>query len=204
MRLLSHFFTLFGVISFAFLLFSLKLIEEIVYPDINCIEQSYEYIAVLSGNTKRVVKASELYTTKNARYILLSKEDRLIENHILKFKSVPVYQYYMEILIGNGIERNNIILFGDNKNTYDEILSLSKTLETIPHTVLLVTDIYHINRVQNILNHFDLSDKIDLYAVEENADAKISKRTLQNYILEYFKLLNFYLTRLNINIVQLN
>ena len=204
MRLLSHFFTLFGVISFAFFLFSLKLIEEIVYPDINCIEQSYEYIAVLSGNTKRVVKASELYTTKNARYILLSKEDRLIENHILKFKSVPIYQYYMEILIDNGIERNNIILFGDNKNTYDEILSLSKTLETIPHTVLLVTDIYHINRVQKILNHFDLSDKIDLYAVEENADAKTSKRTLQNYILEYFKLLNFYLTRLNINIVQLN
>ena len=204
MRLLSHFFTLFGVISFAFFLFSLKLIEEIVYPDINCIEQSYEYIAVLSGNTKRVVKASELYTTKNARYILLSKEDRLIENHILESKSVPVYQYYTEVLVSNGIERKNIILFGDNKNTYDEILSLSKILETIPHTVLLVTDIYHINRVQNILNHFDLSDKIDLYAVEENADAKTSKRSLQNYILEYFKLLNFYLTRLNINIVQLN
>jgi len=180
------------------------LIEDTVYPDMNSIEQSYEYIAVLSGNTKRVVKASELYTTKNARYILLSKEDRLIENHILESKSVPVYQYYTEVLVSNGIERKNIILFGDNKNTYDEILSLSKILETIPHTVLLVTDIYHVNRVQNILNHFDLSDKIDLYAVEENADAKISKRTLQNYILEYFKLLNFYLTRLNINIVQLN
>tara|TARA_B100000886_G_scaffold136909_1_gene92493 strand:- start:2449 stop:2928 length:480 start_codon:yes stop_codon:yes gene_type:complete len=159
---------------------------------------------VLSGNVNRVVKASELFTTKNASYILLSKEDRLIENQVSESESVSVYQYYIEVLVNKGIERNNIILFGDNKNTRDEIISLSKILKTKSFKMLLVTDSYHINRVQKLLIQFDLSDKIDLYPIEVNPDGKISKRALQNYILEYFKLLNFYLTRFNINIIQFN
>ena len=204
MRFLSYFFTLFGVISFIFILFSVKLIEEIVHPNIKSNELSYEYIVVLSGNVNRVVKASELFTTKNASYILLSKEDRLIENQVSESESVSVYQYYIEVLVNKGIERNNIILFGDNKNTRDEIISLSKILKTKSFKMLLVTDSYHINRVQKLLIQFDLSDKIDLYPIEVNPDGKISKRALQNYILEYFKLLNFYLTRFNINIIQYN
>ena len=204
MRFLSYFFTLFGVISFIFILFSVKLIEEIVHPNIKSNELSYEYIVVLSGNVNRVVKASELFTTKNASYILLSKEDRLIENQVSESESVSVYQYYIEVLVSKGIERNNIILFGDNKNTRDEIISLSKILKTKSFKMLLVTDSYHINRVQKLLIQFDLSDKIDLYPIEVNPDGKISKRALQNYILEYFKLLNFYLTRFNINIIQYN
>ncbi len=204
MRFLSYFFTLFGVISFIFILFSVKLIEEIVHPNIKSNELSYEYIVVLSGNVNRVVKASELFTTKNASYILLSKEDRLIENQVSESESVSVYQYYIEVLVNKGIERNNIILFGDNKNTRDEIISLSKILKTKSFKMLLVTDSYHINRVQKLLIQFDLSDKIDLYPIEVNPDGKISKRALQNYILEYFKLLNFYLTRFNINIIQFN
>ena len=204
MRFLSYFFTLFGVISFIFILFSVKLIEEIVHPNIKSNELSYEYIVVLSGNVNRVVKASELFTTKNASYILLSKEDRLIENQVSESESVSVYQYYIEVLVSKGIERNNIILFGDNKNTRDEIISLSKILKTKTFKMLLVTDSYHINRVQKLLIQFDLSDKIDLYPIEVNPDGKISKRALQNYILEYFKLLNFYLTRFNINIIHFN
>lgn len=204
MRFLSYFFTLFGVISFIFILFSVKLIEEIVHPNIKSNELSYEYIVVLSGNVNRVVKASELFTTKNASYILLSKEDRLIENQVSGSESVSVYQYYIEVLVNKGIERNNIILFGDNKNTRDEIISLSKILKTKSFKMLLVTDSYHINRVQKLLIQFDLSDKIDLYPIEVNPDGKISKRALQNYILEYFKLLNFYLTRFNINIIHFN
>ena len=204
MRFLSYFFTLFGVISFIFILFSVKLIEEIVHPNIKSNELSYEYIVVLSGNVNRVVKASELFTTKNASYILLSKEDRLIENQVSESESVSVYQYYIEVLVNKGIERNNIILFGDNKNTRDEIISLSKILKTKSFKMLLVTDSYHINRVQKLLIQFDLSDKIDLYPIEVNPDGKISKRALQNYILEYFKLLNFHLTRFNINIIHFN
>lgn len=204
MRFLSYFFTLFGVISFIFILFSVKLIEEIVHPNIKSNELSYEYIVVLSGNVNRVVKASELFTTKNASYILLSKEDRLIENQVSESESVSVYQYYIEVLVSKGIERNNIILFGDNKNTRDEIISLSKILKTKSFKMLLVTDSYHINRVQKLLIQFDLSDKIDLYPIEVNPDGKISKRALQNYILEYFKLLNFHLTRFNINIIHFN
>jgi len=204
LRFLSYFFTLFGVISFIFILFSVKLIEEIVHPNIKSNELSYEYIVVLSGNVNRVVKASELFTTKNASYILLSKEDRLIENQVSESESVSVYQYYIEVLVNKGIERNNIILFGDNKNTRDEIISLSKILKTKSFKMLLVTDSYHINRVQKLLIQFDLSDKIDLYPIEVNPDGKISKRALQNYILEYFKLLNFYLTRFNINIIHFN
>ena len=201
MRLLSYFFTLFGVISFIFLLFSVKLIEEIVHPNIKSNELSYEYIVVLSGNVNRVIKASELFRTKNASYILLSKEDRLIENQVSESESVSVYQHYINVLVSKGIERNNIILFGDNENTRDEIISLSKILKTKSIKMLLITDSYHINRVQKLLSQFDLSDKIDLYPIEVNPDGKISKRALQNYILEYFKLLNFYLTRFNINII---
>ena len=204
MRLLSYFFTLFGVLSFIFLLFSVKLIEGIVHPDTSSNEESYEYIAVLSGNVNRVIKASELFTIKNASYILLSRENKLIVNQISESESILVYQYYIKVLASKGIERNSIILFGNNRNTSDEILSLSKILKTKSFKTLLVTDSYHVHRVQKLLSHFNLSNKVDLYPIEESPDEKISKRALQNYILEYFKLLNFYLTRFNINIIQYN
>ena len=92
MRLLSFFFSIFGIISFIFILFSLKLINEIVYPEIENIEDSYESVAVLSGNVGRILSASELYKTKNAQYILLSKENRLIESDVLGSKPVLVYE----------------------------------------------------------------------------------------------------------------
>ena len=50
-----------------------------MHPDIGEAEESYKKIAVLSGNVGRVLKASELFKSKNAEYILLSKESRLIE-----------------------------------------------------------------------------------------------------------------------------
>ena len=174
MRLLSFFFSILGIISFIFILFSLKLINEIVYPEIENIEDSYESVAVLSGNVGRILSASELYKTKNAQYILLSKENRLIESDVLGSKPVLVYEYYAEVFVRNGINRNNIILFGDNKSTYDEILSLSKILKDKSSKILLITDLYHISRVQKIISHFNLSNKIDLYAVDVNQNRKFT------------------------------
>ena len=204
MRLLSFFFSILGIISFIFVLFSLKLINEIVYPEIENIEDSYESVAVLSGNVGRILSASELYKTKNAQYILLSKENRLIESDVLGSKPVLVYEYYAEVFVRNGINRNNIILFGDNKSTYDEILSLSKILKDKSSKILLITDLYHISRVQKIISHFNLSNKIDLYAADVNQNKKFTKRLLQHYVLEYAKMLNFYLTLMNMNVIKFN
>ncbi len=175
-----------------------------MHPDIGKTEDSYEKIAVLSGNVGRVLEASELFKSKNAEYILLSKESRLVENYSLESEPLFIYQYYINVLINNGVDRNSILLFGDNKNTYEEILSLSKVLKGKSSKILLVTDRYHISRVQEIIRHFDLLDKIDLFAVENNPEKLMTKRQIQNYILEYFKLLNFYLIRLDINIIPPN
>ena len=175
-----------------------------MHPDIGKAEESYEKIAVLSGNVGRVLKASELFKSKNAEYILLSKESRLVENYSSESKPLFLYQYYINVLVNNGVDRNSILLFGDNRNTYEEILSLSKVLKSKSSKILLVTDRYHISRVQEIIRHFNLSDKIDLFAVENNPEKLMTKRQIQNYILEYFKLLNFYLVRLDINIIPPN
>ena len=175
-----------------------------MYPDIDKAEERYEKIAVLSGNVGRVLKASELFKSKNAEYILLSKESRLVENYSSESKPLFLYQYYINVLVNNGVDRNSILLFGDNRNTYEEILSLSKVLKSKSSKILLVTDRYHISRVQEIIRHFNLLDKIDLFAVENNPEKLITKRQIQNYILEYFKLLNFYLVRLDINIIPPN
>tara|TARA_B100000941_G_scaffold78423_1_gene53547 strand:+ start:2216 stop:2743 length:528 start_codon:yes stop_codon:yes gene_type:complete len=175
-----------------------------MHPDIGKAEESYEKIAVLSGNVGRVLKASELFKSKNAEYILLSKESRLVENYSSESKPLFLYQYYINVLVNNGVDRNSILLFGDNRNTYEEILSLSKVLKSKSSKILLVTDRYHISRVQEIIRHFNLLDKIDLFAVENNPEKLITKRQIQNYILEYFKLLNFYLVRLDINIIPPN
>ena len=204
MRLLSYFFSILGVLGFIFVLLSIKLVAGIMHPDIGKVEESYKKIAVLSGNVGRVLKASELFKSKNAEYILLSKESRLIENYSSESKPLFIYQYYINVLVNNGVDRNSILLFGDNRNTYEEILSLSKVLKSKSSKILLVTDRYHISRVQEIIRHFNLSDKIDLFAVENNPEKRITKRQIQNYILEYFKLLNFYLVRLDINIVPPN
>ena len=175
-----------------------------MHPDIGKAEESYEKIAVLSGNVGRVLKASELFKSKNAEYILLSKESRLVENYSSESKPLFLYQYYINVLVNNGVDRNSILLFGDNRNTYEEILSLSKVLKSKSSKILLVTDRYHISRVQEIIRHFNLLDRIDLFAVENNPEKLITKRQIQNYILEYFKLLNFYLVRLDINIIPPN
>lgn len=193
-----------GFLSFVFILFSVKLINGIVYPNIEEIEDRYENIAVLSGNVSRVLTASELFRKKNAEYILLSKENRIIENYASESEPIAVYQYYIKVFVNNGIDRDHIILFGDNKNTYDEISSLSKILKNRSSKILLVTDHYHISRVEKIISHFDLSNKIHLYAVDNNQDEKFTKRHLQNYVLEYVKLINFYLSRFDINVINLN
>ena len=88
-----------------------------MHPDIGKAEESYKKIAVLSGNVGRVLKASELFKSKNAEYILLSKESRLIENYSSESKPLFIYQYYINVLVNNGVDRNSILLFGDNRNT---------------------------------------------------------------------------------------
>ena len=202
MRLLSNFFKILGILSLIFILFSLILINEIIHPDIENTDDSYESIAVLSGSVGRVIKASELYKSKNVKYIYLSRENRVIESYTLDSKPILVYEYYTKVLVYNGINQNDIILFGDNKNTYDEILALSKILKDQSSKILLITDQFHISRVQKIVNYLDLSSKIDLCATDVNQNRKLTKILLQHYILEYVKLLNFYLTRLNINVFQ--
>ena len=104
MRLLFYFFSIFGILSFLFIIFSSSLVIGIIYPNIQEVREDYEKIAVLSGNVRRVVKASELFKSKNAKYILLSRESRLIEDYVSESKSKFVYQYYKDILVKNGVE----------------------------------------------------------------------------------------------------
>ena len=202
MRFLSLFFRTFGIISFTFIIFSLVLVYGVINPRVSEPAEVYETIVILSGNPDRVILASKLYYDKNAKFIFLSKESRLVKNNHRKDARQFVYQHYTQLLLKRGIEKNKIILFGPSKNTEDEFKALSQMLKNTSERVLVVTDTYHISRSIKNAKKFEIDHIIDFYPGLDSSAEDSKKNILSKYILEYFKTLNFYLKYVGINIFE--
>ena len=202
MRFLSSFFRTFGIISFTFIVFSVVVVYGVTNPRVSELAGTYKTIVILSGNPDRVILASRLYYDKNAKFIFLSKEPRLIKNYNRKGARQFVYQYYAQLLVKRGIEKDKIILFGPSKNTEDEFKALSTMLKNSSERVLVVTNKYHISRSIKNAEKFGIDHIIDFYPGLDSSAEDNNKNTLSKYILEYFKTLNFYLKYVGINIFE--
>ena len=173
------------------MVFSLYSINKIAYPNQDLIKENYYAVVVLSGNPDRAIKSAEMYFEKNASTILLSRDNKLVKNYS-SGDSMPAYKMYLNLLISKRVNRKNILIFGNNKSTFDEIRELSKISFIKNKNILIVTDRYHHYRVRKLLNYFDISDDIDLYPLD--SDYQSSDKTLiQNIFLEYTKIILFYL-----------
>ncbi len=190
MRYIYVIFSVLGIISFIFLAFSIYTINKIVYPEQDLIKDKYYAIVVLSGNPERAILAAEKYFEKNASTILLSREITLFKDYLTE-NSIPTYKIYLKILTKK-INKKNIILFGNNTSTYDEIRELSKLSFISNKNILIVTDKYHHYRVRKLLKHFNISNDIDLYPLISNYNLS-NKYHIKNIFLEYTKIILFYL-----------
>ncbi len=190
MRYIYVIFSVLGIISFIFLAFSIYTINKIVYPEQDLIKDKYYAIVVLSGNPERAILAAEKYFEKNASTILLSREITLFKDYLTE-NSIPTYKIYLKILTKK-INKKNIILFGNNTSTYDEIRELSKLSFISNKNILIVTDKYHHYRVRKLLKYFNISNDIDLYPLISNYNLS-NKYHIKNIFLEYTKIILFYL-----------
>ena len=180
-----------GFVSTIFLLFSIFTLKNIINPNKDLIKNNYYAVVILSGNPDRASVAAKMYFSKNAEVILLSNEDSTVKNYHTG-DLIPVHKIYLNLLLSNNIKRENILLFGNNSSTYDEVRELQK-IETIKNKkILIITDKYHHYRVRMLLNHFDISQSVDLYPMSQNHEVS-DKKIMQNIILEYFKIILFYL-----------
>ena len=179
-----------GFASIIFLLFSIFTLKNIINPNKDLIKNNYYAVVILSGNPDRASVAAKMYFSKNAEVILLSNEDSTVKNYHTG-DLIPVHKIYLNLLLSNNIKRDNILLFGNNSSTYDEVRELQK-IETIKNKkILIITDKYHHYRVRMLLNHFDISQSVDLYPMSHNHEVS-DKKIMQNIILEYFKIILFY------------
>ena len=110
-----------GLLSFIIIISSVFLIYEITKENIVGTKDYYDAIIVLSGNPERASRASKLYFKKKSRVIFLSKEQATYKNYFDPNDSKSTYKLYSDILVKNGVEPRNIVLYVvNNKSTIDE------------------------------------------------------------------------------------
>ncbi|MDA7841376.1 YdcF family protein [Gammaproteobacteria bacterium] len=169
------------------------LLFKITNPEIDRIDSRYDAIVILSGNPERAVIGSELFFKKDAKFIYLSKEAAIVKNYINSSEERKVYEKYIDILLKNNIPRKNIILFGiDNKSTYDEAKFFSKINSPSIQNVLIVTNKFHIYRVQKMFNSFDQRVKKDFFYIDNIDDWKRDKSAVKMVFSEIIKCFLYY------------
>ena len=190
MRAIQFVLSAIGFVSVIFLLFSIFTLKNIINPNKDLIKDNYYAVVILSGNPDRASVAAEMYLNKNAEVILVSNEDSTVKNYDTG-DLTPVHKIYLNSLLSNNIKRENILLFGNNRSTYDEVRELKKIEAIKNKKILIVTDKYHHYRVRMLLIHFDISQNVDLYPISCSYEVP-DKKFIQNIILEYFKIILFY------------
>ena len=190
MRVILFVLSAIGFVSIIFLLFSIFTLKNIINPNKDLIKNNYYAVVILSGNPDRASVAAKMYFSKNAEVILLSNEDSTVKNYHTG-DLIPVHKIYLNLLLSNNIKRENILLFGNNRSTYDEVRELQRIKAIKNKQILIVTDEYHHYRVRMLLNHFNISQSVDLYPISRSYEIP-EKKFIQNIILEYFKIILFY------------
>ena len=179
-----------GFVSIIFLFFSIFTLNNIINPSKDLIKQNYYAVVILSGDPNRASAAAELYFSKNAEIVLLSYEDSTLKNYFTG-ELIPINKIYLNSLLSNKIKRENILFFGNNKSTYDEVSELQGIKFIKNKKILIVTDKYHHYRVRLLLDHFNISQSVDIYPISRS-DEMLDKKYIQNIVLEYFKIILFY------------
>jgi len=170
------------------------LLFKVTNPNIDHIDSSYDAIVILSGDPGRAVIGSKLFFKKDAKFIYLSKEAAIVKNYINSSEERKIYEKYIDILLKNNIPRKNIILFGiDNKSTYDEAKFFSKINSPGIQNVLIVTNKFHIYRVQKIFNSFAQRAKIDFFYIDNIEDWKRDKSAMKMVFSEIMKCFLYYI-----------
>ena len=183
-----------GLITVLLSAITFYLLFKITNPKIEQIDSSYDAIVILSGNPERAVVGSRLFFEKDAEFIYLSKEASIVKNYINSSEERKVYEKYIDILLKNNIPRKNIILFGiDNKSTYDEAKFFSKINSPGIQNVLIVTNKFHIYRVQKIFNSFDQRVKKDFFYIDNIDDWKRDKSAVKMVFSEIIKCFLYYI-----------
>ncbi len=190
MRFILFVFSTIGFVSIIFLFFSIVTFSNIINPSKDIIKNNYNIVVILSGNPDRALTAANMYFSKNAEMILLSKENSVVKNHFTG-NLTPTYEVYLDLLSSKNIERKNILLFGNNRSTYDELRELANINFIKNKNILIITDQYHHYRVRMLLDYFEISEGVDLYPTTSSLNQS-NKKYFQNIFLEYMKIILFY------------
>jgi len=176
------------------IIFSIFIIHEITNPDDIKYLKQYDAIVVLSGNPERAVVASKLFYEKNSKIIFLSKEKKIIKNSLNPHKSIETYKFMYKILLKNNVPQDKIILFGtNNTSTFDEIKHLIKLDSKNYKTYLIVSNRYHIFRINQIFHNYKHTNKIHYYFTNNPQKWWKDKYSVKVIILEYFKTILYYI-----------
>ena len=193
MYYISRLLSFIGIISIIILVIISYLTYQITNPEKIIFDNEYDAIVILSGNPQRAITGSKLYKNKYSKYILLSKEDKIIKNYLNPELSIKTYELYMSIIAANQIDIKNIILFGiNNTSTFNEAKSLRDLELKDVRKVLIVTDKYHIYRAKTIFNNIVSRYQMDFYYDNDQIDWASSKSSLLIIFSEILKSILYY------------
>ena len=108
---------------------------------------------------------------------------------------------YLDILVKNGVEPRNIVLYGvNNKSTIDEVRELQKLDLSKHRDILIVTDYYHVFRADQMLKdinvkfNYDFDITVPSTAWHENKDSIliVFSEVLKTYLYYIFEDFNSY------------
>ena len=153
MNYLIKLFAIIGLISIILFITSIFLITKITNPPVDNYYSEYDAIVILSGNSERAKLAGKLYQENKSKIILLSKENKLLNNYFGSREPIETYKQYIKILKQNNIPQKNIILFGDNnRSTFEEAKALSGLESPQLKNILIITNKYHVLRAKIIFS----------------------------------------------------
>lgn len=183
-----------GLFSVAIIIVSFLLVHKITKENSADIKDHYDAIIILSGNPERAFRASKLFFEKNSKIIFLSKEQVVFKNYFEPNNSKRTYELYLDILIKSGVDSKNITLFGvNNKSTIDEINELSRLDMSEYRDILIVTDRYHVFRVNQILKDFNVKFNYDFDITSHSTDWYENKGSILIVFSELLKTYLYYI-----------
>ena len=153
MNYLIKLFAIIGLISIILFIISIVLITKITNPPVDNYYSEYDAIVILSGNPERAKLAGKLYQENKSKIILLSKENKLLNNYFRSIEPIETYRQYIKILKQNNIPQKDIILFGNNnRSTFEEAKALSDLESPQLKNILIITNKYHVFRAKKIFD----------------------------------------------------
>ena len=153
MNYLIKLFAIIGLTSITLFIISIFLITKITNPPVDNYYSEYDAIVILSGNPERAKLAGKLYQENKSEIILLSKENKLLNDYFGSREPMETYRQYIKILKQNNIPQKDIILFGNNnRSTFEEAKALSSLESPQLKNILIITNKYHVFRAKRIFD----------------------------------------------------